>query len=335
MTMNDDGLTPEDVSRLWPVTTPVRLRQIAIGTNNRSFIVDSDDRTYYLKRYDNVPNSERSAFEHRLTAAIAALRPSFAVPETILSRTGETNVREDGRSYALSTFIPGAVARTGDRDDASASGRALAELHVVLAHVSPIPGHDDPRDLGDLGAVHPLVPDPKAAIRDVLGDDELIEKVNAILSSVQLRCEDLTSGWPLTVIHGDFYPSNVLMRSHRVTGIVDFEFAAAGYRAMDVAIGVYAFAFGHPDMGTLIERFTSGYLDRIALRREEIEAIPAMILLREVTSLIHWTGRFRQELTDRKDIEERARRLVDLARFMDGNGTELITQLRGISSRRC
>lgn len=210
MTVSDDGLAPEDVRRLWPVATPLRLRQIAIGTNNRSFIVDCDDHTYFLKRYDNVPNPERSAFEHQLTAGITAQRPPFAVPETILSRTGETHVRAGGQVYGLSTFIPGLVARAGNREDAPACGRALAELHGALAGVDPDQSGDGRPIFGNLAAVHPLVPDPEAAIRDAVGDEQLIENANAILSLVQSGWDVTTNGWPLAIIHGDFYPSNVL-----------------------------------------------------------------------------------------------------------------------------
>lgn len=143
----------------------------------------------------------------------------------------------------------------------------------------------------------------------------------------------MTSGWPLTWIHWDFYPSNVLMHAGHVTGIVDFEFAGAGYRAMDIAIGLNAFAFGQPDMWTLIERFATGYLSRVHLSTGEIEAVPTLMLMREATSLVHWTGRSLQDLPDRMGVTQRARRLVELAHLLEGRGAELVMRLHEISAR--
>jgi len=325
-------ITPESVSRLWPVTLPVRLRRVALGTNNRSFVIDCDDRTYVLKGYDNAPDRERYAFEHWITAAIAAERPAFTVPETIPSRSGETHILRDGRYYALSTFIPGDVARSGDPADAFACGRALAELHAVLDRIDPRPSDTGERAVGDLTQVHPLVREPARAIREAINDAGLARETTAILTAAQLRATAVTAGWSLTWIHWDFYPSNVLMQAGRITGIVDFEFAGAGYRVMDVAIGLYAFAFGQPDMWTLFERFAAGYLGRFPLAGEEIEAIPTLLVIREATSLVHWTGRSLQGLPDRMGVSQRARRLVELAHFLEGRGTDLVMQLHEVGA---
>lgn len=335
MTIGGDDITPEDVCRIWPLSRPVRLRRIALGTNNRSFIVEcgGDGVTYFLKLYDNPPDPERRVFANRITAAIALQRPPFAVPETIRSRSGETQVLLGDRYHHVSSFIPGSVARYGDRDDAAACGRALAELHAALASVDLGSSHAGPPTFGPLATVHPLVPEPERAIETALSDADLAQTVTGIVSSAEARWLHVTAGWPLTWIHADFYPSNVLMRSRQVTGIVDFEFAGAGYRAIDVAIGVYAFAFWQPGFLVLVERFATGYLERIELSAEEIRAIPVMILMREATSFVHWTGRYRQGLTNRTGIEERAGQLVKLAGFLGENGAELTARLHHLNSR--
>jgi len=328
-----DDIAPEDVSRNWPVSLPSRVQRTERGTNNRSFIVDCDGSTYFLKHYDNQPDPARCLFEHRITAAIAAQDPPFAVPETILSRSGETHILLGDRNAALFTFIPGSAARYGDRDDAAGCGRALADLHAALAEVDLGPPDAGPRTFGDLATVHPLVPDPEGAIRDTINDEVLVKAATASMSSTQSRWQAVTSGWPLTWIHGDFYPTNVLQQSHRVTGIVDFEFAGAGYRAMDVAIGLYAFAIERADMELLADCFAGGYLSRMNLSPGEIEAVPTMILMREATSLTHWTGRYRQGLTNAAGIGERARQFIGLARFLDRNGADLVKRLHEIGSR--
>lgn len=315
-------ITPEDVRREWPVAPPVRLLRTDRGMNNRSFFVQGDAVTYFLKRYDNAPNRDRLVSESRLLSAVAAQHPPFAVPETIPARTGELLVELDGHLYGLSRFIRGDAARYGDPDDAFACGRALAELHVALSRTGIGVASREGHGAGDLTTIHPLVSEPGRAVREALDDTGLATEASAIIRKTAERHAAITVGWPVTWIHWDYYPSNVLMdrATHRVTGIVDFEFAGAGYRAMDVAIGLQAFAFGQSDTGALIERFVSGYLSRL-------------ILEREATSLVHWTGRLRQGLNDRAEIAGRVRRLVDLAAFLDAHGEWMVELLERIVSR--
>jgi len=333
VTVETGGITAESVNRIWPVAPPRSLRRMKLGTNNRSFVVECNDGTYFLKIYDNAPDPSRCLFEHRITAAIAARNPPFAVPEIILSRSGETHIHVGGRFHALTTFIPGSVVSDGDPDETAACGRALADLHVTLAKAELGVPEAGPRTFGDLKKAHPLVQDPERAIRDATGDDDLSKAAVAIVSLVQSQWLALTTGWPLTWIHGDFYPSNVLRQGHRVTGIVDFEFAGAGFRAMDVAIGLSAFAFEGSGWGILADRFATGYLSRLDLTSEEIEAIPTLILMREATSLVHWTGRHRQGMRDWPGVGDRARKLVRLAEFLDRNGAGLVERLHAAGTR--
>ncbi len=326
-------ITPEVISEIWPVPLPLTIRPTNQGTNNRSYTVHGVDASWFLKVYDNEQALEERIFESRITAAIAAQHPPFAVPESIVSRSGETHFRLDGRCYGMSTFVPGSASRFGDRDDAAACGRALAELHVALASADIDPQTADYRMFGSLETVHPLVPEPERAVLEEVRDPHLAQAAASLLSSGKAGWSAVTAGWPLTWIHGDYFPSNVLQQDHRVTGIVDFEISGAGYRARDVANGVYAFGFGHPDVWSLIERFARGYLSRLDLAPEEIDAMPALILMGEATSLTHWTGRSRQGLPDRLGIERRAQRLVDVAGFLDRNGAELVPMLHQIRSR--
>lgn len=194
--MHNEEMTPEDVCRIWPVATPVRLQQTTHGANNRSYIVDCEAHTYFLKGHDNSPDRDRLLLVHRLTAAIAAAHPPFAVPETILSRSGKAHVLHGGRSWTLSTFITGSVASAGDPDDAATCGRVLADLHAALARVPFAPQDEDRHTAGDLAKVHPLVPEPVRTIREAIDDAGLAEDATAILTAAQLRATAVTVGWP-------------------------------------------------------------------------------------------------------------------------------------------
>src|SRR5439155_22894601 len=125
--------------------------------------------------------------------------------------------------------------------DARLAGRALAQLDVALARLDlPV---RTPITLRD---VHPLVPDPMAALDDLdLGPYRAgtIELFDRIITSH----DALASSLPLQIVHGDFGYINVLLEGDKVTGLLDFEFAEPDMRAADLACAIYITGVRTPD----------------------------------------------------------------------------------------
>lgn len=103
---------------------------------------------------------------------------------------------------------------------------------------------------------------------------------------------------------------------------------------MDLAIGLWAFGISRwraSDPWLLIQEFAAGYRKRKALTPMEIDAIPTLVRLREATSLIHWIGRFRQGLTNERDIEQRANRLLSSNEWIRTHDSQLIRRLERVT----
>lgn len=267
------------------------VRPVTAGTNNSGYYV-GDEFVLRVHR-----NAIAPTYEHAVLRLLTGL--SFEVPVPV-PVAGETAVHGelDGRRVlaSLSRRIPGEHPHRGDTARAEACGRALAELDHVLARLNPA---DLPQAHiwdGTLTDVHPRVPSLDVVIDGVPHRDE----VARILSGIRPR-PDL----PQQIIHGDFALTNVLMAGDRVTGILDFETAGVGYRALDLAVGRFFFGTpGHPS-----EAFQRGYLDVFGLTEAELAALRELELMREATSLIHWYGRYLDGQTTAADIADRVERL--------------------------
>jgi len=179
----------------------------------------------------------------------------------------------------------------------------LAELDLALARldprVLPPPRNDWDRDLTRL---HPRVTRLSGLIEELPADRR--GAVARVFERVQVGPE-----LPRQIVHGDLARSNVLMVGERVTGILDLEFVCPGYRAMDLAAGLWFFGADGP----AAEAFQRGYLARCELTSAELAAVPDLRLLREATSLVHWYGRRLEGLTSAADVVERADRPLRLA----------------------
>jgi homoserine kinase type II len=329
-----DGIAVAEIATHWQLTPPVRLEPIAAGMNNRSWLVRSGSGIYVLKWYRNMQEADRLRFEHALLGALAAAELPFAVPSPLPARSGDTSIRiETGSGPArtvLSRHIPGRAAAFGSIEETGRCGAALASLDKALATIELDPGIPVPTAFDALGTIHPLVPDPVAAIERLPGDSALRAALVTAVPGAEQRWREHRANWATQLIHGDYYPSNTLVHGGEVSGIVDFEYSSMGYRAMDFAVGLAAFSTRSWEEGCawpLVSAFAEGYLSQTPLSEPEIMAIPSIMRLREAVSFIHWQGRMEQGLTPLDDIHDRGRRLLSLRRWLERHQDELVDRI--------
>jgi Ser/Thr protein kinase RdoA (MazF antagonist) len=291
----------EELLKAWGVGAG-DVRVVEEGTNNSSYFV-GDEFVLRVHRNTSAPD-----YEHAVLRALGGL--SFEVPVPLVAEDGATVVRgEVGGEVvtaSLSRRIPGEHPRRGDVGRAEACGGALAELDEALAELDPATLPSRHVWDGELTKVHPRVADLDVLVASLEGTARR-EQVARIFAVVQ-PARDL----PQSIIHADFGPTNVLMEGPRVTAILDFEVAGPGYRAMDLAAGMWS--FGHHEWPGATGAFRRGYVARLPLTDAEQNAVPDLQLLREATSLVHWYGRRLEGLTTAADITARADRLLQLER---------------------
>jgi len=304
--------------------------------NNESFLVTTGAGSYVLKSIRNTGMMERLRFEHALLEVLSRHDLPFSVPAPVRTRTGETIATLDcGTPAVLTRLLPGEPAWRGDRGIARISGRALAMLDSALEGVVLDPAVRVPIAFEELSRAHPAIADPATATSDLLADPVQTAAVNSVLARAEWEWTQQSAGAPKQIIHGDFFPPNVLVEDGRVSAVLDFEFAGMGQRAMDLAVGLVAFgAANRSDLPTweLLASFATGYLEGLPLSRREVECLPSLILMREASSFVHWLGRTTLGLTSQDEMRARAHRLLALDRWLERLGPELVERLERINS---
>ncbi|MCP9489247.1 MAG: phosphotransferase [Solirubrobacteraceae bacterium MAG38_C4-C5] len=150
-------------------------------------------------------SSEELAWTHRVIRHAAAGAPQAIPP--LPAPDGATFFRHDGRPVTLFEFIDGDPLDTGDAALVDHSARVLACIHSSLADW---PG--GPRPPG--GPDGPDVWDPADDPCELV-DHELDRWWAAASSALRTA-----------VVHGDYYPRNLLCREGRLVAVVDWYEAA-------------------------------------------------------------------------------------------------------------
>jgi homoserine kinase type II len=233
---------------------------IVVGTINTNLRVETADGPRFLRI-----NEGKSEDDVAREAAIVARAAARGVPTPVPAQA------VDGRPYtrwsdAIASLFPWLPGRTLTRAEVGPTharqvGAALGRLHLSgEGYGDERPGRYEPPEIDRrLGAVTAA-----AASRT-----ELAAAVAILAPELAALHRERHAGLPMGVIHGDLFIDNVLFDApgaaatdDPLVALLDFEQAAWGRLAYDVAVTLLAFAFGRDDfrpdvVRALIEGYAS------------------------------------------------------------------------------
>ncbi|GIG60227.1 hypothetical protein Lfu02_45990 [Longispora fulva] len=280
-------MDPVELARGWGVSVRSAHRPEQ-GTNNTVWILDD---TYVLRVYQNL-GLDRVLAEHRLLAALGSAGLSFRVPTPV----GPVLETAAGPA-ALFEYLPGTAGRRGAAGEAL--GAALGELDAVLGTLDPTLAPTDWRV--PLGAIHPAVPDVEALVGDLRAACgphpglDVLDRRAAETDAAYLRMD-----LPVQICHLDIAPGNVLFDGGRVSAVLDFEIAGLDLRVNDLVAGMSQCGPG----------FLEGYRSIVDLTDGELAVVPALTLLRAMSSVVWRAGRWRLDQSTLDEVVDRLDEMV-------------------------
>jgi homoserine kinase type II len=244
-------------------------RAIAAGTINTNLRVDTDAGPRFLRV--NEGKSEQDVAREAEIVAHAAAR-GVPTPAPARAPDGQPYVRWSDAVVSLFPWLPGRTLSRAEVGPAHAhqAGAALARLHLASdGYADRRPGRYEPPEIDRRLA---LIAAAAAAGHPELG--AAVATLGPELAALQReRHPDL----PLGIIHGDLFVDNVLFDSgvfeaepaavaaggkpaDRLVALLDFEQAAWGRFAYDLAVTLLAFAFGRDDFRPeVVQALAAGY----------------------------------------------------------------------------
>ncbi len=283
--------------------TMVAFRGIAEGVENSNYSLRTTTGDYILTLYEKRVDPAELPWFLGLMEHLA--RRGIVCPLPVHGSDGAALRHLCGRHAAITTFLPGVWPRRVRVEHCGPLGAALAALHVAGADFAPT----RPNALGPHGWP-PLLERSSARADDV--QPGLAAELEAALVRILAAWP---SGLPVGHIHADLFPDNVFFLDGRLSGLIDFYFAATDVLAYDIAVCLNAWCF-EQDFSfnvTKARAMLSGYAATRSLSAAERAALPvlcqgaAMRFL--LTRLYDWLNTPPGALVTRKDPLEYLRRL--------------------------
>jgi homoserine kinase type II len=294
--------TPEELlaaaAHFFPSVAGFTFRRASGGVNNKTFYVDTPtSATFVLRLYNNGRNEARVRYEHAALALLAPLSFSFAVPRFLPSlRAADGGATfatlADGGHACCAALIAGGPA--SGLAHARAIGSATAELVRGMAPLRLPEGLQPANPLyrNFYSAHHSITREAfmacarsdaaLAAVRQAM--DYLVAEIEAT-EAVLARIASLSPPLPQQLINADLHTDNVLVEGQRVTGVLDFEFAAIDWRCMELVVGVSKYC-GAADPRPLLVEYIEGYrAGGGSFTAVEVELIPELIIMRILNNM--------------------------------------------------
>jgi homoserine kinase type II len=195
---------------------------IAAGIENTNYFLTTDKGRYILTLYERLP-AEELPFYLNFMAHLARAGVTAPAPEP--DRTGALFSFLNGKPAGLVAWLAGAPVERPDTAHCAAVGHALGELHVAAKQYrGRLANRRGPAWWRQAAR----------AVRGLLSAEQ-----NTLLSGELRRQTGFAKArLPRGAIHGDLFCDNVLFVDGRVSGIIDFGFAATEAFTYDLAITV-------------------------------------------------------------------------------------------------
>ena len=289
---------PDDLAALiarYDIGTIVSCKGIAEGVENSNFLLETTGGRFILTLYEKRVSEGDLPFFVDLLDHLAAR--GCPVPAMIRDRDGMAIQQISGRAACVIQFLPGISLTHPTAGQCAAAGAALGAMHRAVADFAGARENS-------MGRAH------WRAIAEGAGDLDVV--MPGLQPVVDAELDYLDKHWPkglpAHVIHADLFPDNVLMLGERVTGLIDFYFAASDFRAYDVAVTHASWTFsadGRQCDAARAAALMRGYASENALRGDEIAALPLLArgaALRFLLTRAHdWIHTPADALVTRKD----------------------------------
>ncbi len=195
---------------------------ISAGIENTNYFVTTTTGRWVLTLYERLPAAELP-FYLNLMAHLS--RAGVECPAPLPDRTGALFSLLNGKPAGLVTRVDGAPIHEPDVAHCAAVGAALGRLHLVSAtYRTRLANRRGPSWW-------------RQAARAVRGQLDATQN-DLLAAELRIQTGFGKSNMPKGAIHGDLFCDNVLFVGNRVSGIIDFGFAATDFLAYDLAITV-------------------------------------------------------------------------------------------------
>jgi len=229
------------INKKFEVDKIISFKGIKQGIENTNYLLQSKNNKFILTIFEKRVSQKEIPFFMKLMDQLNNLK--INCPKPLKNKNGNYLIRIKNKTACIVSFLDGKDKKKLNLKNCFDIGKVIAQMHLSSKKI-------------------------KLYRKNSMG----IKNLNSLFNSIKFKSKkfvniekflhnnfiDIKKKWPKGlpsgIIHGDLFIDNIFFKNNKLSGIIDFYFAANDYFMYEIAICVNALCFDKKDSKFLINK---------------------------------------------------------------------------------
>ena len=208
----------------------ISFKGIKKGIENTNYLLRSKNKKYILTIFEKRVTKKEIPFFIKLMDKLHA--SNINCPKPLRNTNGKYLIKLKNKTACIVTFLNGKDKKTLNIKNCYDVGKTVGEMHSSIKKIKLY--RKNSMGIKNLG---PLLKSIKFKTKKFTKIEKFLKK----------NFSDIKKKWPKKlpsgIIHGDLFIDNIFFKKNKISGIIDFYFAANDYFMYEIAICINALCF--------------------------------------------------------------------------------------------
>ena len=284
----------------------INFKGIKQGIENTNYLLRSKNKKFILTIFEKRVSKKEIPFFMKLMDQLYNLKINCPKPQK--NKSGSYLIKIKNKTACIVSFIKGRDKKSLNSKNCYDIGKVIAEMHLSSKKINLFR-----KNSMGIRYLKPLLQSIKFKSK----------KFSNIEKFLKINLKNISMKWPKKlprgIIHGDLFIDNIFFKGNKLSGIIDFYFAANDYFMYEIAICINALCFDNEKTKFIINKkkiknLIKGYQSIKKISRNEKKSLN--ILCRGaamryfLTRLYDYTNTPKTALIKIKDPREYYQKLV-------------------------
>ena len=208
----------------------LNFKGIRQGIENTNYLLKSKNKKFILTIFERRVARKEIPFFMKLMDRLNSLK--INCPKPLQNKDGKYLIRLKNKTACIVSFLQGKDKKVLNLKNCYDLGKVIAKIHLSTSKIKLFR-----KNSMDVKKLNPLLKSLRFKSKKLANIDNFLK----------INFDDIKKKWPKKlpsgIIHGDLFIDNIFFKNDKVSGIIDFYFAANDFFMYEIAICINALCF--------------------------------------------------------------------------------------------
>ena len=218
------------INKKFDIEKIIDFQGIRQGIENTNYLLRSKKKKFILTIFEKRVSKKEIPFFIKLMAELKYSKINCPIPQK--KKDGGYLLKIKNKTACIVSFLKGKDKKSLNFKNCYEIGKMIAEMHLFTKKINL-----SRKNSMSIRYLNPL-------LKSIRFKSKKFTNIEKFLKS---NFKDIKTKWPVSlpkgIIHGDLFIDNIFFRNNRLSGVIDFYFAANDYFMYEIAICINALCF--------------------------------------------------------------------------------------------